>query len=505
MTAHRLIPLALVGIGASAMAGGENPLVFPDPADDAVLRRTDDGNDGAMDPGAVLPEMLELRVGAWAPDDPAVDPYTGHWDNDDVYELLRIDVVFAGLVNPPGNILGTQPFNPFRFGPSPLHGFVELDVDDREDSGGECDDAALFRYLAIVGRLGAAPYGSIAERVAHEEADLDQVFGSHPQYERSGAEFVVSFCGCFNVTLTNANGDLTPASFDAGDTWIVRGRFFQRSAGFQDGCASSGGSFPGLYDPWVFARFSHDEGTDQTTVSLVYGLTNAGAASLTGQTPQNIDLNAANQTSVQEGLEDVIVAAEDDYPPGCLYEIIRDWEGRDSEDYLDPSDWRVTALFGTTYTTLQPPHYYVWTDSGVDDRVGDFDGSGEVTPMDGGAVTDEIAARDGSASDADGQVNGAVVIPAFASDFSIFDVTGDGAISGDDIDALGLGLLGDLTGDCVIDFKDLNLVVSFFSTNDPAGDADGDGLVDFTDLNIVLSGYNTTCADLPRSAGARRE
>ncbi len=492
---RRLLPLLISCIPAAlTMASGQNPLVFSDPPDDAVIRRTDAGNDGPMHPSAVPPEMIELRVGAWEPNNPSSDPYTGAWDNDDQYDILRIDAVFAGLVNPPGTILGGQPFNPFRFGPTPLHGVVELDVDDRKDSGGECDSNAFFRYLANVARFGAMPNGSISNRAAQSEADLNLSFYSAPQIERSGAEFILTFCGCVSISVVSNGGDTSPATFDAGDTWIVRGRFFQRSAGFKDACASFGGSFPGLYDPLVNVRFSHNSTLDQTTVTLVYGLTNPGAAALAGQSPQSMDFNVANQTSIREGLEDIILAAEDDYPNGCLYEIIRDWRGRDSEDYMDPSDWRVTALFGTTYATLQPPYYYVWTDTGVDDRVGDFDGSGLVDSLDGAALTGEIEARDGTASDADGVVNGAVVIPSFASNFSLFDLTGDGVIDDADVEALGLGIPGDLNGDCIVNFQDLNLVISYFNTGDPQGDVDGDGLVNFTDLNIVLSNYNLTCS-----------
>jgi hypothetical protein len=52
---------------------------------------------------------------------------------------------------------------------------------------------------------------------------------------------------------------------------------------------------------------------------------------------------------------------------------------------------------------------------------------------------------------------------------------------------------GDLNGDGVVDFTDLNIVLGAFgSTGVPGmteGDVNGDGVVDFTDLNIVLGNF----------------
>ncbi len=57
-----------------------------------------------------------------------------------------------------------------------------------------------------------------------------------------------------------------------------------------------------------------------------------------------------------------------------------------------------------------------------------------------------------------------------------------------------LRLAGDSTGDGVVDFRDLNAVLTAFGTNEvgSAGDTNGDGVVDFTDLSNVLSGYGAS-------------
>lgn len=54
---------------------------------------------------------------------------------------------------------------------------------------------------------------------------------------------------------------------------------------------------------------------------------------------------------------------------------------------------------------------------------------------------------------------------------------------------------GDTNGDDVVNFADLNNVLSVFGQSGPGliGDVNHDGVVNFTDLNIVLSAFGTTC------------
>ncbi len=55
---------------------------------------------------------------------------------------------------------------------------------------------------------------------------------------------------------------------------------------------------------------------------------------------------------------------------------------------------------------------------------------------------------------------------------------------------------GDTNGDNIVNFTDLNTVLSTFGQigSGLAGDVNGDGIVDFTDLNIVLSNFGMVCA-----------
>ena len=54
---------------------------------------------------------------------------------------------------------------------------------------------------------------------------------------------------------------------------------------------------------------------------------------------------------------------------------------------------------------------------------------------------------------------------------------------------------GDANGDRIVDFLDLNIVLSFYGQSGPAlpGDLDADEDVDFVDLNIVLSAFGAAC------------
>jgi hypothetical protein len=54
---------------------------------------------------------------------------------------------------------------------------------------------------------------------------------------------------------------------------------------------------------------------------------------------------------------------------------------------------------------------------------------------------------------------------------------------------------GDTNGDGVVNFLDLNAVLSAFGQSGDGlpGDIDGDGVVDFLDLNALLSAFGAVC------------
>ncbi|MCA9305806.1 MAG: hypothetical protein KDA16_04705 [Phycisphaerales bacterium] len=469
-----------------------------DLANDARVRRTDLGADGALGDGAVLPDLISITSGGWSPASPATDPYTGVWVESEGADILRIDIVFEGLINPPGTLgLGPTLYDPFAFGPSPLYGSIEFDIDDENDTGGECSGAANFMYLASVGRLGEVPGTSIEERMAREGEDLDSFFASEPQYERNGADYVLRFCGCANVTVINDFGD-PDGVFGPDDSWIVQSRFFQRAGGFAEVSGAFGGSAFGLYDPQTNLRFSHSISTGQTTVTLVYPLTMHGAASLRGEPEQPADTNVANHTSVEEAMSDVIAGVQFPIFDPCTNAIAAGWRNRQFEEYINPAQWRIRAVVGTAYESEDPGGaLYIWTDAGFNQQFADFSSDRCVTPLDENLLLYEIAELDGTGSDADGVVNGVVTLYLFGANFSVFDLNYDGLISPADAVLVEPILAGDVNSDCIVNVNDLNMVLSQWGNAvAPAGkcpDLSGNGIIDVDDLNVVLSSWGLAC------------
>lgn len=97
--------------------------------------------------------------------------------------------------------------------------------------------------------------------------------------------------------------------------------------------------------------------------------------------------------------------------------------------------------------------------------------------------------------------------------FRVNDVSSDGlTFVGTAVDPCGLGqvfvariggpmlppippCLGDIDRDSVVDFADLNFVLSHFASASKCGDVNGDQLVTFADLNIVLSTFGVHCTN----------
>ncbi|MGP1309666.1 MAG: hypothetical protein ACTS27_05660 [Phycisphaerales bacterium] len=495
---NRFTPvISVLAVAGMAWGGSDNPgesdgerIVFTDAASDAALRRTDPSYGAALP--LIVPDLLELTVGGWCTPTPSTDPYDGEWVSGADADLLRVDLVIAGLVNPPGTL---SPFNPAKYGPRPLIAFIELDADNEKNTGGECELSAVrTRYLANVARFGALPFGSYGERAARNQADLDAAF-NEPEVELTGAEFVLALCGCTNTTVVSTCGDSSPTTFDAGDSWIVRGRFFQRAGGYSGPSAFFGGSAPGEFDPYVNLLYRHHPVQNRTTISLVFPLTMAGAADLSGQPEQAPDTSVANHTSVYEALLDIVDSV--DYAwPGCEDELIRRWDDDDICEAMNPSRWNARAVVGVPYLQQQA-FPYAYTDVGFQETVADLDSDGSITPLDRSAFDSWLISSDGSPTDADGVADGVFTIASFGPNFQVHDFTGDGVVDEDDRVLLEPAALcsGDTNGDNVVNFADLNIVLSTFGQSGAnlPGDVTADGVVNFADLNTVLSNFGESC------------
>lgn len=466
-----------------AAVGMQPAVQWVDAAGDEQIRRTDCGADGLMNEDSVLPDVIHAQFNGWELSVPGGSVFEGNVVDSDDAHAFRLDVRFLGLLNPPGELFGF--FEPFVYGPSPLYGYLDIDVDS-SNTGGELDGEAHVRYLANVGRFGGVPEHSIGERAAMTSLDVDFEFFSDPQIERTGADFAVVFCGCWPVELIEEGGD-GDGIFDAGERWVVEGRFFERARGYQDVSSVFGGSGFGLYDPESRVLFEHDIPTNITTVSLVYALDMEGAAMIAGEPMQAIDSDVSNHTSVAEALADLSEGACGLVDP-VLDELAGDWCGQDPFDDLDVSDWEITGIFGTSYTQEQDEGFFVWTDVGFDQTFADLNGDEEVDAEDRELFHVGFFDLDGGPLDAGPRFDGDVTFPRPGCDWAIYDFTADSVINGDDLAVF--GSLADFDVDGVINTVDFVSFLNAFSRGDPAADVNLDSRLNSLDFVAFLNAYN---------------
>jgi len=502
---HQLFVFCLTVLVAS---GGTTlfaqPVVFSEPVADVVIRRTDIGNDGPVDPLLHrMPDLIETQLGTFSPTAPHLDRFSGSWDSNGQY--MRFDMVFDGLVNPPGLLSLENDFpvyQPFLYGPNPVFGYVEFDMDANPDTGGELSDTE-YRYLGNVGRFGGLPSEArFQNRAAVTAADCDENVLTPPFVDRSGEEFHLALIGeeteSIVINTEKPGGD--PMVFEDGETWILKGDFFHRAHGFED-YAFTCFDRPGRYKPDVKLQFQHDVMTERTTVSLVYPLTNAADAALHGpSTPvEPNDGCEENQNSVEEALEDLQVSAEFADPWDRMqpdFALIAGWEFNIVVDHLTPENWPSFGLVGSAYEQLQGPfERFIWTDAWPNVLTGDFDANGQRDSSDVSLLDSFIAANDGMPGvDDDGNAsNGIISWHLFSRSFAVFDTNYDGIIAPEDA-----VILGDMDLNRLVEFEDVDDFVLALLTPDlyanahggvsgiTRGDVNGDGYLDGADIHEFL-------------------
>jgi len=434
--------------------------VHRDGMGDAVFRPTDISVKGRYDPEGRGPiDLMSTRLGAWVPANAAVDPFDGEFALDG--DFVRIDIQVRGLVNPPGP-LGPVTYNPYRYGFRPLYGFVEIDMDRDADTGGEIE-APLFRYLGNVARFGGLPQlPRFFNRIATDSTAFFRSFEQPPYLERNGEEFHVALLGNHITSIDEITGDGNQ-TFESGETWLIWGRHFHRAHGYEDFSFADGGSVPGEYAPLHPMLFSHDPSADVTWISIVFPLTQEGAAQLYDEPVQPVNPNPSDQASVFEALVDLRNSADyfSAYPTGLPEEsIILGWAGKSPGDYLDPRQWSLTAIIGTSYSAPATSRaYFVWTDVYPNPVLGDVDGSGFRDEHDDAIVADWIAEYDAN----DGKMDHATPVPFFAGYLSVLDLNYDGIIDGGDI----LLSDGDADRDGDADLQDFAILQSCFGLQNP--------------------------------------
>ncbi|MCP4593993.1 MAG: hypothetical protein GY842_24945 [bacterium] len=493
----------MLGIATPADVTDSSPItgakqVFMDPADDMALRRTDD--DPSVDPlTGNWPELRYATLGHWIPADAGADPYFGVYstngDCNTNCDFFRLDMVFDGLVNPPGEV--AVPYNPTQYGPNPLFGWVELDIDANENTGGDTDQPSLG-YSANVARWGGMPQGTrFVDRISADGEPWGGTFGALPATYRSGQEFFLIFQGDFYASADCVDGNSNGA-FESGETWTLGGDFFWRAPGYDPI------TYALLYRPYVTIRFKHSIIEDATMVSFVYPLDNTAHAALYGSTRESHNFSSSDANSINEAMFDLNLAGYDP-PPGtsghAYRPLLEDWGSQDPLDHLDPWNWRCTFLFGTVLDSVaQGGEALVWTDAWPNVVADDFNGDGLVTKTDLQMLTDYITTHDGEANyDADGQVNRQIDRASFSDRFSMHDGDYDGLVT---TNGFPVQDACDYDNDDYVDLEDFRAFQACYSTTplDPevlanvgcldAFDDNGDLDVDLNDFAVFRSVLN---------------
>jgi len=245
-----------------------------------------------------------------------------------------------------------------------------------------------------------------------------------------------------------------------------------------------------LFDPVVELQFVHNPIADETVITMVFPISNIGAAQLKGESVQPIDTNIVNHTSIEEALDDLIAGVP--FSSGDILELVDGWEGADATDFRRPRQWKTFALVGTAPVHPDPSSLFVWTDVGFEEIYGDLNSDELVDHLDTNVIVDEINDLDGTSSDADGMLNGEVAIPDFGFSFNMTDLTGDGVIAMSDI--IVSACPADLTNDGMLNFFDVSAFLSGFAIQDPVADFNDDGLFNFFDVSVFLSAFAEGCS-----------
>lgn len=448
---------AMANAIATLRASAQTQVAYDPPAD-AVIRRTDAGNNDPINPLVQrLPDIMELHLGRVVQPANHNDEIRGPYRANN--GTMRFELVLKGLINPPGPIgYGQTPvYNPVLYGPSPLYGFIEFDIDGDENTGGEID-YPYSRYLGNVARFGGIPHvPKLVNRAAEDYSDFDNDISTPPFVDRSGEEFHLTFLAedinAIVVVMESSGGN--PSLFEAGEVWDIHARWFHRAHGWEPFlylCWEQSGE----YEPDVIVRFSHSVTTDQTTVTLMYPLTNDG------QSPEDAictrgttyDGCPNNENSVLEALAELQACAANPIDPwNPDFVMLQNWATKNPNNFLVPETWRMTALVGSALL-MEPAvgGHYVWTDVWPNPRHGDFNGDCQIDPADTAKLWNYIQKHDGQYDfDDDGSsTNNSILLHYFAQGCCMYDTDYDGVVCM--LDAI---VPGDMNLNGALDLNDL--------------------------------------------------
>lgn len=484
-----------------------NVEVQTDPQGDVQIRRTDVGCVGPVNTiSQNLPDIISTRIGIWMPNNPLTNPFNGTYlTSGDLF--FRLDIEFAGLVNPPGPLgcCGDPTFAPFLYGPNPVLGYVEIDIDSDSNTGGELE-VPEYHYLGNVGRFGGLPSQPwYQNRAAWDASAFDGNIQTPPFVDRSGEDFHIDLQS-WNITSIDRS-DQTDWIFGPGEVWWIKGRFFPRAHGYEAFSFACCEGNPGSYSPQVTIQFAHYTTTNRTVISLVYPLTNAGSAMLGfgGPGVEAPDGNVSNQTSIHEALEELVYSATEAGPEkrnDPNFQIIARWADKDPNMYLNPRTWRINLLMGTSYLSPVTGSPFVWTDIMPNVLTGDCDAGGTIDTLDLAQWDLFLEENDGKSNfDQDGCVNGKIQLFNFGYNFSLYDVNYNGIIDLQDRNKISNSIYSpfDFDHDGDVDLSDFGHLQHCLSdSSNPTinyecldSDLDKNGFIDQNDmwrLRLCLSG-----------------
>lgn len=447
---------------------GNVPVTAFDDRADRSIRRTDSGATADLSLGRHrVPELVGLRLSNWSPSLASTSLFEGCWSS--AGGFVRLEVAFKGLVNPPGRVgISTPAYAPFEYGPNPVSGFIEIDVDDNVDTGGNYTNPENT-YTGNIARFGGLPTNpELFDRIARLGVDVGEFTASTPHVERSGEDFHLALFGDLIDGVTEVSGD-GDGIFEAGEVWTIRGPLLHRAHGYAIFTSANG---DGEYEPVVDIEFRHDVAADVTVVSLVYPLNNQAAAMISGSAVQPSDDNGDNDNSIYEGLLDLkssLANLNPQLPQHPAYPLIDAWNTEDPAQYLDASHWRVTCLVGMSYPAQDLFGAFIaWTDAYPSVRQGDFNGDGVVTADDVTSFDAFVSQYDGvSPIDNDNAINGRIMLSDFGPNFSLFDLDDNGSV--DEFDRAAIPIDGDVNRDGLVTIADASALAQLLLRPDAAG------------------------------------
>ena len=476
-----------------------NYWLYDDEPGDNFIRRTSQ-DILPVNPNAHL-DLLQYRIGNWMPADPNTDLFAGTFDMAEG-PYLRFDLLLDGLVNPPGP-QEPNDFDQFRYGPNPLYSVVEFDADNNLMTGGELVRAQDY-FLGNIGRFGFKEQ-NLAERTAELWAHTQMPFENNPQVKYTGNDFELRFGSYYDVELEPSPGWVGEVesvekrvgdaddTFEAGECWVVHGRFFCRAHGYEFLPFWDGLPTDGPYCPEVQVMFRHDAQANKTTVSLVFPIINFNEAD---------DFSDENEASIFEALWGLTQAHHMTFNPED--DLIEDWATQDPWNYVQTTSYSIKVMVGTAYDVPAAPsdgQKFVWTDYAPNQLPGDVNGDGLVNAGDEAVFSNYVLAHDGDPIyDSDGDAhNSSLTVPgtgnlAYPRNFSLYDRNYNGVVNAADNPLTPLRP-ADLNADGTVSLADFVLFAQAWGgpriTVPPAGcgiglfsktDQDADADVDLADF-----------------------